>query len=178
MEPILDVFSRDAFSFVTLTDSINKLPFVPGRLGSLGLFTEAPVPTTSIALEEQAGILTLVNPCVAGRARPGPSRCAGHGCSRSRTISSTTTCSPRRCRTSASSDRRCSRARSRPTSRMEMFTAQLDATTEFSGSAPLRRRLCRFPIPPVEAGGGVFKQGDKRILAANATARPAAISIA
>ena len=48
MEPILDVFSNDAFSFVTLTDSINKLPFVPGRLGSLGLFTEAPVPTTSI----------------------------------------------------------------------------------------------------------------------------------
>ena len=61
MEPILDVFSKDAFSFVTLTDSINKLPFVPGRLGALGLFTEAPVPTTSIALEEQAGILTLAN---------------------------------------------------------------------------------------------------------------------
>jgi hypothetical protein len=45
-----------------LTDSINKLPFVPGRLGALALFTEAPVPTTSIALEEQSGILTLVNP--------------------------------------------------------------------------------------------------------------------
>jgi hypothetical protein len=66
MEPILDVFSSDAFSFVTLTDSINKLPFVPGRLGALGLFTEAPVPTTSIALEEQAGILTLVNPTPRG----------------------------------------------------------------------------------------------------------------
>ena len=77
MEPILDVFSSDAFSFVTLTDSINKLPFVPGRLGALGLFTEAPVPTTSIALEEQAGILTLVNPTPRGgpgETRPKPLR--------------------------------------------------------------------------------------------------------
>jgi len=74
---ILDVFGSDAFSFVTLTDSINKLPFVPGRLGSLGLFTEAPVPTTSIALEEQAGILTLVNPTPRGgpgETRPKPLR--------------------------------------------------------------------------------------------------------
>ena len=70
-------FSSDAFSFVTLTDSINKLPFVPGRLGALGLFTEAPVPTTSIALEEQASILTLVNPTPRGgpgETRPKPLR--------------------------------------------------------------------------------------------------------
>ena len=77
MERILDVFSNDAFNFVTLTDSINKIPFVPGRLGALGLFTEAPVPTTSIALEEQSGILTLVNPTPRGgpgETRPKPLR--------------------------------------------------------------------------------------------------------
>ncbi|MGA8992368.1 MAG: major capsid protein [Rhodoplanes sp.] len=181
MEPILDVFSSDAFSFVTLTDSINKLPFVPGRLGALGLFTEAPVPTTSIALEEQAGILTLVNPTPRGgpgETRPKPLRRARvlkvpHYQLDDNVLAEEVQnvrefgpqMQPRSVETYLSS-------------RMEMFTAQLDATTEFSGSAPLRRRLCRFPIPPVEAGGGVFKQGDKRILAANATARPAAISIA
>jgi hypothetical protein len=134
MEPILDVFSNDAFNFVTLTDSINKLPFVPGRLGALGLFTEAPVPTTSIALEEQSGILTLVNPTPRGgpgETRPKPLRRARvlkvphyqlDDNVLAEEVQNVREFGPQM------------QARSVETylsGRMEMFTAQLDATTEF-----------------------------------------------
>jgi hypothetical protein len=134
MEPILDVFSSDAFSFVTLTDSINKLPFVPGRLGSLGLFTEAPVPTTSIALEEQAGILTLVNPTPRGgpgEVRPKPLR-------RARVLKVPHYQLDDNVLAEEVQNVREFGPQMQPRSvetylsgRMEMFTAQLDVTTEF-----------------------------------------------
>ncbi|PYF05033.1 major capsid protein E [Rhodopseudomonas faecalis] len=72
MPEILDVFAGDAFSFMSLTASINKIPFVPGRLGSFGLFNEIPVPTTKIAIEEVAGQLSLVAP--SPRGGPGETR--------------------------------------------------------------------------------------------------------
>jgi len=134
MEPILDVFSSDAFSFVTLTDSINKLPFVPGRLGALGLFTEAPVPTTSIALEEQAGILTLVNPTPRGgpgETRPKPLR-------RARVLKVPHYQLDDNVLAEEVQNVREFGPQMQPRSvetylsgRMEMFTAQLDVTTEF-----------------------------------------------
>lgn len=63
---MLDVFNTDAFSVVTLTDAINKIKFVPGRIGQLGLFNESGVATTSVAIEERDGILELVAPTPRG----------------------------------------------------------------------------------------------------------------
>lgn len=63
---MLDIFNDDAFSLVTLTDSINQLKFVPGRIGQLGLFTPKPVTTTSIAIEQKKGQLILVPPTPRG----------------------------------------------------------------------------------------------------------------
>ena len=57
---VFDVFNSDPFSLVSLTDSINKVPFIPGYLGGLGLFVEQPVSTTSVLIEEKDGILYLV----------------------------------------------------------------------------------------------------------------------
>jgi Phage major capsid protein E len=57
---VFDIFNDDAFSLVSLTDSINKLPFIPGRLGQLGLFAEVPINTTVAMIEERDGILYLV----------------------------------------------------------------------------------------------------------------------
>lgn len=57
---VFDVFNTDPFSLTSLTYSINKVPFIPGYLGSLGLFTEQPVSTTSVLIEEENGILYLV----------------------------------------------------------------------------------------------------------------------
>jgi hypothetical protein len=58
--PSLDIFSSNAFSMVTLTDAINKLPFVPGKVGQLGIFTENGVPTTTVMIEEREGSLSLI----------------------------------------------------------------------------------------------------------------------
>lgn len=64
--PMLDVFNSDAFSVVSLTDAINKLKFVPGYLGSSGLFSESGVTTTSIAIESKNNVLSLVPPTPRG----------------------------------------------------------------------------------------------------------------
>lgn len=63
---MLDVFNSDAFSVVSLTDAINKMKHVPGRLGEMGLFNESGVSDTSVAIEEKSGQLVLVAPTARG----------------------------------------------------------------------------------------------------------------
>src|SRR5579859_3209585 len=63
---MLDIFNNNAFGVVSLTDAINKPLFAPGRLGSMGLFSERGVSTTTIVLEEKAGNLVLVAPTPRG----------------------------------------------------------------------------------------------------------------
>lgn len=58
--PTLDVFSNSAFSVISLTDAINKVPFIPGRIGQLGIFTESGITTTSVMIEEREGSLNLI----------------------------------------------------------------------------------------------------------------------
>lgn len=57
---MLDVFKGDAFSFTELTQAINKLPYVPTRIGQMGLFRARPITTLSVAIEMKSGVLTLV----------------------------------------------------------------------------------------------------------------------
>lgn len=52
--------TNNAFTTASLTDAINKLPFVPGKVTRLGLFAESGVATTSILIEEKDGVLSLV----------------------------------------------------------------------------------------------------------------------
>jgi hypothetical protein len=63
---ILDVFGSDAFGVRSLTDAINKLKYVPGFISGAGLFSASGVPTTTIAIEEKDGVLTLVAPTPRG----------------------------------------------------------------------------------------------------------------
>ena len=58
--PMLDIFSNDAFSITSLTDAINKMPYLPGQVGQLGIFKESGVATTSIMIEEKEGSLSLI----------------------------------------------------------------------------------------------------------------------
>lgn len=53
------IFNTDTFSMMTLTASINQLPYVPGRLGKLGIFDEGGVATTTIMVERQGTTLAL-----------------------------------------------------------------------------------------------------------------------
>lgn len=66
---MLDVFNQDAFSLQSLTAAINETPYVPGRISSLGLFSEQGVNTTSVVIESQGGLLQLVQS--APRGAPG-----------------------------------------------------------------------------------------------------------
>ena len=63
---MLDIFTHSAFSLTSLTDSINKLPFLPGRVGQLGLFEESGVATTSVMIEERDGSLNLIETSLRG----------------------------------------------------------------------------------------------------------------
>lgn len=57
---MLDIFSNDAFSVVSLTMAINKLPFTPGRLGRMGLFRTQGITQRTAVIEQKAGRLQLV----------------------------------------------------------------------------------------------------------------------
>lgn len=67
---MLDIFRDDAFSVLQLTDAINNIKFVPGRIGQLGLFNEQGISTTTAAIEQRDGILELIGPTPRG----GPGR--------------------------------------------------------------------------------------------------------
>jgi hypothetical protein len=57
---MLDVFKNDIFSVVSLTTAINKLPYVPSRLGAMGLFRAEGITTTQAVVEEERGKLMVV----------------------------------------------------------------------------------------------------------------------
>lgn len=59
--PSLDAFStHGAFNLRTLTDAVNKIPYVPGRIASLRLFEERGITTSGVMVEERDGVLALV----------------------------------------------------------------------------------------------------------------------
>jgi hypothetical protein len=72
---MLDVFKQDAFSLVSLTAAVQKVPYKPGRIGQLGLFRERGISTTTVVVEEQTGQLTLI----ATSPRGGPGSVIGGG---------------------------------------------------------------------------------------------------
>lgn len=57
---MLDVFRSDAFHFTKLVAGINKVPYIPTRIGSLNLFAPEGVSTLTVAIEMQNNVLTLV----------------------------------------------------------------------------------------------------------------------
>ncbi len=62
--PTMDAFNQNPFSLVSLTNRANNpdvVPFVPGRLGDLGLFTESGVTTLVVAVERREGQLVLLS---------------------------------------------------------------------------------------------------------------------
>ncbi len=71
--PLLDIFNDDAFSWVSLTDGIIKAPYRPGRIGTLGLFRDSGITTTTVVVEEKDGRLELI----ATSPRGGPAETIG-----------------------------------------------------------------------------------------------------
>lgn len=63
---MLDIFGDAAFSFTTLTDAISHMPFNPGQAGIAADWEPEGIPTTTAAIEEISGELTLLNPLARG----------------------------------------------------------------------------------------------------------------
>lgn len=63
---MIDVFSEDAFSLLSLTQSLNNMPFIPGRAGQVINWEEDPVNTLVIAIEQIDNVLALVDPSARG----------------------------------------------------------------------------------------------------------------
>lgn len=63
---MLDIFNSSAFTVTRLTQAINELKYVPGRIGELGLFDVESVDTTTISVEKKGDILALVPPTPRG----------------------------------------------------------------------------------------------------------------
>jgi hypothetical protein len=57
---LADVFNSDMFSLQTLTASINEQPYIPDRISSMGLFSEAGISTTTLSIEKYGQTLQLI----------------------------------------------------------------------------------------------------------------------
>lgn len=57
---LLDVFKSDAFNLTSLTKAINDIPYAPTKISRLGLFSSEPITTTSVVVERQGDVLSLV----------------------------------------------------------------------------------------------------------------------
>lgn len=56
----MDIFSSDAFSLQAMTAAVEKMPFVPGYLGSLSIFGSEGVATDTVSIERKDMILTPI----------------------------------------------------------------------------------------------------------------------
>ena len=60
MGNILDVFNNDAFKLRSMCEAINKIPPMFNYLGSEGIFKEQGSSSTTVAIEENQGKLSLM----------------------------------------------------------------------------------------------------------------------
>ena len=54
------IFDDEAFSVDSLTAALNDQPFLPGRIGALGLFREEGITTLTVQIEKDGDTLALV----------------------------------------------------------------------------------------------------------------------
>ncbi|MGX9963161.1 major capsid protein [Roseomonas sp. F4] len=57
---IMNLFRTDAFSALELTSYVDRYPYAPTGLGSLGVFEDKPIRTTALAVEERNGQLIII----------------------------------------------------------------------------------------------------------------------
>src|SRR5882724_5159609 len=58
--PTMDVFNSNAFSTISLTNAVEKVPYLPSLLGDLGIYDPVPVRTQTVEVEERSGVLSLI----------------------------------------------------------------------------------------------------------------------
>jgi len=63
---MLDIFTGDAFSVISLTEAINRLPTIPRRLDEMGLFASKGITTTTVTIERLDGKIELLQTAARG----------------------------------------------------------------------------------------------------------------
>jgi len=66
----IDIFNNNAFSMVEMTPAINRQPYRPQMLGQMGIFVPNPVRTTTVAIEERDGVLSIIKTSPRGAPLP------------------------------------------------------------------------------------------------------------
>lgn len=56
----MDIFNSDPFTAVSLTHAVNEMPYVPGRIGEMGIFRNFGVNTTTVMIEKKGTTLSLI----------------------------------------------------------------------------------------------------------------------
>jgi len=56
----LDIFRQDPFSTFQMTSAIERAPYVPDGLDALNIFTDNPIRTTALGVEERNGVLAII----------------------------------------------------------------------------------------------------------------------
>jgi hypothetical protein len=57
---MLQIFEQDPFQMASLTEAINILPYVPNRIGAMGLFAERNPTTHTVFLERKGNVISLL----------------------------------------------------------------------------------------------------------------------
>lgn len=70
----LDIFKQDPFKTITLTQAVEKVPYVPDQLTTMGVYEDTPVRTEELWVEERQGALSIVP--FSDRGAPGTQRTA------------------------------------------------------------------------------------------------------
>lgn len=66
----MDIFNSDAFSLERMTARVDRVPTVPTFLGSLGIFAEEAIDTTTFSIEQKGMTLSLIPTSQRGTAPP------------------------------------------------------------------------------------------------------------
>lgn len=63
---MIDISNNDAFSIFRLSTAVDKIKHAPDLIEKLGIFEDRPIDTTSVAIEYQNEVLSLVSPSPRG----------------------------------------------------------------------------------------------------------------
>ncbi len=65
----MNVFKQDAFQAISLTEAVRRSQTIPGLIGNLKLFTPVPVRTRTVAVEQKASTLRIIQTSEPGAPR-------------------------------------------------------------------------------------------------------------
>lgn len=57
---VLDIFSNDAFTMVSMSRAVDRVETVPRMLGELGVFMDNPIRMETVAVEDRSGTLSII----------------------------------------------------------------------------------------------------------------------